>query len=71
MALTAHCTDTCCRPEQEQIEMVKIGSKEHRASKDYDCRTCGEPIPAGSTYVRVAFRVDGEMTSDTFHRGHD
>ena len=63
------CTDTCCMPEVDDIEVIEIASDVFTARKDYTCRWCGGTIEKGTRYRRTVTRVDGVVYNERSHLG--
>lgn len=60
------CTDTCCRPEQEDgSEWQRISQTGRKARVAHTCRDCGGAIAAGSRYVLSVYVGDGIQADKT------
>ena len=55
--------------EDETIEPHEVISTKQvrKSTKEFKCVECGDPIPEGSSYVRVSYRTSTGMGSAAYH----
>ena len=62
------CYDTCCRPEQDEIDGRVLSRRPvRRTRKAHQCTDCRREIPAGSPAVSTAMLSDGEFWAGYQH----